>query len=188
MAVLAGASVSSIVDLSGGDPTTQPYGLAVDEARDLVYVAAVEGHRVMVIGTDTGGTPNQLLGWATFNRGFGDPARPVPLRVIAVNPEIGPPGDGGHLWVTTSTADGSEANQALRIPKGWDGYFNYPAPYDVGENPSEGIIIDRDTDRVYVTSGTTAGTVTVLGDGTDSCLVPFAADDGFEFEVSSVQD
>ncbi len=58
----------------------------------------------------------------------------------------------------------------------------------MGENPSEGIIIDRDTDRVYVTSGTTAGTVTVLGDGTDSCLVPFAADDGFEFEVSSVQD
>jgi len=162
--------------------------VAVDETRDLIYVAAVEGHRVIVIGTDTGGTPHQLLGWATFNRGFGDPARAVPLRAIAVNPEIGPPGDGGHLWVTTSTADGGEANQALLIPKGWDGYFSYPAPYNVGENPSEGIAIDRDTDRVYVTGGTTLGAVTVLGDGTESCLVPFAADDGFELEVSTVQD
>jgi uncharacterized repeat protein (TIGR01451 family) len=181
--VLDGVSAGSIIELSSGDPTTQPYGVAVDETRDLVYVAAVESHRVAVIGAG-----DQLLGWATFNRGFGDPSRPVPLRAIAVNPEIGPTGDGGHLWVTTSTADGGEADQALLIPKGWDGFFSYPAPYDVGENPSEGIAVDRDTDRVYVTSGTTPGTVTVLGDGTESCLIPFAVDDGFEFEVFAVQD
>jgi uncharacterized repeat protein (TIGR01451 family) len=164
--VLDGASVTGSVDLSGGNPTTQPYGVTVDETRDLVYVAAVDSHRVAVIGTDAGGTPDQ-----------------------AVNPEIGPPGDGGHLWVTTSTADGSEANQALLIPKGWDGYFSYPAPYDVGANPSEGIAVDRDSDRVYVTSGATPGTVAVLGDGTDACLVPFGVDDdGFGFEVFTIQD
>jgi len=183
VAVLDGALVSSIIDLSGGDPSMQPYGVTVDETRDLVYVAAVEGHRVIVIGTN-----DQLLGWATFNRSFGDPARPVPLRAIAINPEIGPPGDGGHLWVTTSTADGSEANQILLIPKGWGGYFSYPTPYDLAANPSDAIAVDRDTDRVYVTGGTTPGTVTVLGDGTDSCLVPFAIEDGFKFEVFTVQD
>ena len=182
VAVLDGDSISSIVELSGGDATTQPYGVAVDETRDLVYVAAVESHRVAVIGAG-----DQLLGWATFKRGFGDPSRPVPLRAIAVNPEIGPPGDGGHLWVTTSSADGSEADQALLIPKGWDGFFSYPSSYDVGENPSDGITVDRDTDRVYVTSGTTLGTVIVLGDGTQSCLVPFAVDDAFEFEALTVK-
>jgi uncharacterized repeat protein (TIGR01451 family) len=187
--VLDGASVTGSIDLSGGDPTTQPYGVAVDETRDLVYVAAVDSHRVTVIGTDAGGTPDQVLGWATLKRGFGDPARPVPLRGIAVNPEIGPPGDGGHLWVTTSTADGGEANQALLIPKGWDGYFSYPAPYDVGAAPSEGIAVDRASDRVYVTSGAMPGIVTVLGDGTDACLVPFGVtDDGLHFEVVTVQD
>ena len=85
----------------------------------------------------------------------------------------------------------SEKNEnafSLLIPKGWDGYFSYPVPFDVVSNPSEGIAVDRTTDRVYVTSGTTPGTVTVLGDNTESCLVPFAVDDGFGLAVFTVQD
>jgi YVTN family beta-propeller protein len=75
--VLNGDSVTGSVDLSGGDPTTQPYGVTVDETRDLVYVAAVDSHRVAVIGTDAGGTSDQVLGWATLNRGsYGSPPRP----------------------------------------------------------------------------------------------------------------
>jgi uncharacterized repeat protein (TIGR01451 family) len=183
--VLNGNVLSSVINLNVGDPSTQPYGVTVDETRDLVYVATVDSHRVVVIGKDTGGTPDQLLGWVALHRGFGDPARPVPLRVIAVNPDIGPAGDGGHLWTTTSTVDG---RQALLIPKGWDGYFSYPAPYDVGGDPAEGIAVDRATDQVYVSNGLTPGTVTVLGDNTDACLVPFgAADDGLWLEVSAAQ-
>ena len=179
--VIAGASVIDIVDLSG---SPQPYGVAVDETRDLIYVATVSSHRVAVIGTDSGGTADQLLGWAAFYRGFGDPARPVPLRVIAANPDIGPPGDGGHLWLTTTTADGSELDQVLLVPKGWDGYFSYPAAYNLDANPSEGIAVDRATDRAYVSSGTTPGIVSVLGDNADACLVPFgAANDEFGLEV-----
>ncbi|GAB4534845.1 MAG: hypothetical protein Kow0063_18380 [Anaerolineae bacterium] len=186
--VLDGATVSSVVNLGLGDPTTQPYGVAVDELRDLVYVAAVDSHRVAVIGRDAGGTPDQLLGWASFRRGFGDPARPVPLRVIAVNPDIGPPGDGGHLWLTTSTADGSEADQVLLVPKGWDAFFSYPVAYDLDASPSGGIAVDRGADRVYITSGASPGTLTVLGDSSHTCLVPFAAPEGFAWEVFAVQD
>jgi uncharacterized repeat protein (TIGR01451 family) len=179
--VIDNASVTRVLDL-GGSP--RPYGVAVDEMRDLVYVATVDSHRAAVIGTDPEGTPDQLLGWATFNRGFSDPARPVPLRVIAINPNIGPAGDGGHLWITTSTTDGSELDQVLLVSKGWGGFFSYPSPYDLTANPSDGIAVDRYNDRVYVTSGGAAGTVTVLGDGADACLLPFgAADDGFRFEV-----
>jgi uncharacterized repeat protein (TIGR01451 family) len=185
--VVNGTSISSTVDLGADNPSTQPYGVAVDETRDLVYVATVDSHRVVVIGTDGEGTPDQLLGWAAFRRGFGDPARPVPMRAIAVNPDIGPTGDGGHLWTTTSSADGSEADQVLLIPKGWGGRFSWPVPYDVGANPGEGIAVDRVRDWVYVTSGTAPGTVTVLGDSTDSCMVPFSADEGTGLELFTAQ-
>jgi DNA-binding beta-propeller fold protein YncE len=184
--VLDGASVSSVVDLNVGDPSTQPYGVAVDEIRNLVYVATVDSHRVVVIGT-LAGNPDRVLGWSTFHRGFGDPARPVPMRVIAVNPNIGPAGNGGHVWTTTSTSYGSEANQALLIPKGWGGYFDYPLPREVGADPSEGIALDRTTNRVYVSSGASPGTVTVLGDDTDPCVIPFVAEDGIGFEVFTVE-
>jgi hypothetical protein len=106
----------------------------------------------------------------------------VPLRVIAVNPDIGPAGDGGHLWATTSTGDGSEANQALLIPKGWPG-FHSPVPYSLGASPSEGIAVDRLHNWVYLSSGTAQGTVTVLGDSAQSCMVPFTAGGGIEFET-----
>lgn len=182
--VVNGTAIGSSVDLSTGDPSTQPYGVTIDEMRNLVYVATVDSHRIVVIG-ELGGIPDQVLGWAAFRRGFGDPARPVPLRVIAVNPDIGPPGEGGHLWTTTSSSDGSEADQALLIPKGWDGFFSWPLSYDIGANPSEGIAVDRARDWAYVSSSATPGTVTVLGDSTDTCLVPFGIEDEIGFEVFS---
>ena len=89
--------------------------------------------------------------------------------MIAVNPALGPLGDGGHLWTTTATNDGSETNQALFIPKGWGGYFHFPWAQNVGQKPGEGLAIDRLTNRVYVSSGAGLGTVTVLGDHTAIC-------------------
>jgi YVTN family beta-propeller protein len=163
--VLNGPMVSRVVSLYDSG---QPYGIAVDELRNLVYVATVSPHRIVTLGP-LRGVPDQFLGWAAFNRGFGNPRRPVPLRVIAVNPGLGPSGDGGHLWTTTSTGDGSETNQALFIPKGWGGYFHFPWSQNVGEKPGEGLAVDRLTNRVYVASGAGLGTVTVLGDHTAIC-------------------
>ena len=168
VSVLNGAVVQRVVDLYD---SSQPYGITVDEVRDLVYVATVDTHRIVALGPLPNKGPDQFLGWAAFHRGFGNPNRPVPLRVIAINPTIGPAGDGGHIWTTTSIADGSEINQALFVPKGWGGYFHFPLPQNVGENPAEGIAIDRQHNRVYVSSGTGAGTVTVLGDHPAMCAV-----------------
>jgi uncharacterized repeat protein (TIGR01451 family) len=177
--VVNGTSLNNI-DLQD---ISQPYGVAVDETRDLVYVSTVGSHRVVVLGTDAQGSPDQVLGWAAFYRGFGDHDRPVPLRAIAVNPDIGPSGDGGHLWTTTSTADGSEVSQALLIPKGWDAGFNYPSPYDVEINPSGGIAVDTLADHVYLANDATPGVVTVLGDSAHVCLVPFEAGDRIGLEI-----
>ncbi|MCB9106861.1 MAG: SBBP repeat-containing protein [Anaerolineales bacterium] len=164
VAVLEGASVSRVVSLYDSQ---EPYGLAIDETRNLVYIATVKAHRIVVIGS-ANGQPDQFLGWAAFNRGFGNPNRPVPMRMLAVNPTIGPAGDGGHLWATT-TADGSEANQALLIPKGWTSYFNQPFAQDVDAYPADGIAIDRVTNRVYIASGSAPGSVTVIGDHATLC-------------------
>lgn len=163
--VLNGVTVSRVVSLYD---SSQPYGIAIDELRNIIYVATVGPHRIVALGP-VRGVPDQFLGWAAFNRGFGNPRRPIPLRAIAVYPGLGPGGDGGHLWATTTTADGSEANQALFIPKGWGGYFHLPLALNVGAGPGEGIVIDRLANRVYLTSGTGLGTVTVLGDSSDTC-------------------
>jgi DNA-binding beta-propeller fold protein YncE len=177
--VVNGLAVGPVIDLAGGgDPSTQPYGIAVDETHNLVYVAAVDSHRVVAVD----GATDQVLGWAAFHRGFGNPARPVPLRAIAVNPDIAA-GDGGHIWTTTSTADGSEADQALLIPKGWSSGFAWPVPAAVGANPGEGIAVDRASNYVYVTGGDAAGTVTVLADATQTCPIAFGAGGGIGVEV-----
>jgi len=169
VAVLNGTVVSKVISLYD---SKEPYGLGIDETRNLVYVATVEPHRIVVIGP-VKGQPDQFLGWAAFHRGFGNPRRPVPLRVIAVNPNLGPAGDGGHLWATTTMADGGESNQALLIPKGWGGYFHFPLAQNVDTYPADGIAIDRVTNRVYISSGFVPGLVTVVGDHANLCADAF---------------
>jgi hypothetical protein len=166
----------------------QPYGIAVDETRNLVYVATVATNRIVAIGT-LHDVPDQFLGWVSFQRGFSR-HRPLPLRAIAINPDIGPSYDGGHLWATTATTDGSELNQALLIPKGWSGYFHVPLPQNISDNPSDGIAVDRVNDRVYVSSGTSSGIVTVIGDHDNQCpgVFPATAPDdtgGFSLDIFS---
>jgi DNA-binding beta-propeller fold protein YncE len=176
--VIQDTAVLSVVPLYD---SLQPYGIAVDETRNLVYVATVATNRIVAIGT-LNSVPDQFLGWAAFQRGY-NRHRPLPLRVIAVNPDIGPSYDGGHIWMTTSTSDGSELNQALFVPKGWNSRFHVPLPQDVQDNPSEGIAVDRVNDRVYVSSGTSSGIVTVIGDHDDQCsgVSPATADEANDF-------
>ena len=180
--VINGATntVSHVVNLNTGDPSTQPYGIAVDELRDLVYVATVNSHRIVTIGW-VGGVPI-ILNWAELHRGY-DPARPAPLRIIAANPDMGPYGDGGHLWTTTSTGDSSEKDQVLLIPKGSWGGFHRPIPYDLTADPSDGIAVNRVTDRVYVTVSGTPGKVLVLGDNANPCAIAFEVGDEIGIEV-----
>ncbi|NJN98520.1 MAG: beta-propeller fold lactonase family protein, partial [Anaerolineales bacterium] len=165
VAVINGTTVLKNVSLYD---SKEPYGLAIDETRNLIYVATVEPHRIVVIGP-ANGQPDQFLGWAAFHRGYNNPRRPVPMRVIAVNPSVGPSGDGGHLWATTTLGDGSEANQALFIPKGWGGGFHLPLAQNVDYYPADGIAVDRATNRVYVASGFVPGIVTVIGDHGKLC-------------------
>ncbi len=176
--VIDGTSLST-VDL---EDIGQPYGVAVDETRGLAYIATVDGHRVVAIGSDPAGTPTRVLNWAAIYRGH-DPTRPVPLRAIAVNPDIGPVGDGGHLWLTTTVADGGEDNLALLMSKGLAGYFAWPVPYELATSRSGDVVVDRSRDQVYFSGGTAGAVVTVLGDSPEACVIPFGVEDGFGLET-----
>ncbi len=162
--VVEGTAVSKEVQLWDSG---RAYGLAVDETRNLVYVATVQTNRIVAIGP-LNGQPDQFLGWVSFQRGY-NPNRRVPLRAIAVNPALGPVFDGGHVWTTTATGDGSEQDQVLLIPKGWSSRFHVPFAQNVGNNPGEGLAIDRTTNRVYISSGNSLGLVTVIGDHVAVC-------------------
>ena len=178
VSVINGTSVVKTIPLYD---STQPYGVAVDEVRNVVYVTTVNTHRIVIIGTNPNtGQPDEILNWAEFHRGW-NPNRPVPLRAIAVNPTIpsNPPvmEDGGHVWATTSTSDGSELNQALLIPKGGISYFHSPLACNVRINPTEGIAVNRALDRAFVTSGSSYGTVMVFNDPEVPPLVYLEVDD-----------
>lgn len=163
------------------------YGIAIDETRDLIYVSTIDTNRIVALHAS-----GFYYGWAAFYRGFGDRNRPVPLRAIAVNPAVAGM-DGGHLWATTSTGDGSQFDQALLIPKGWPGGFHIPIASDVPPSPGEGIAIDPTTNRVYITSGESPGLVTIMGDHNNLCPDWFAhtanagEDAQFDFELYSVE-
>jgi YVTN family beta-propeller protein len=147
------------------------YGVAVDEARNTVYVATIGTYRLVAVDGNT----DTVLGWAAVKKMDGTPA---PLRMVAVNPKYGT----GHMWITTAGGDGG-FDKVLFMPKGWTEFFHQPIPAADLIQPLEGIDINTLTDRVYV-SGEGENAVAVLGDTEDYCLAPFSDDaDGYTIEV-----
>ena len=140
-----------------------PYAVTVDTTRNLIYAAAIAEGRITVID----GATDQQIASADIRRGNGDI---VPLRVITVNPNVGPE---GHLLLTTSSEDGGQ-NQLLLIPNGWP-TLGTPVPLDIASYPLDGIALDPSTNRAWVTS-VDSGLVSVVQDGLPVCTTPFALD------------
>jgi DNA-binding beta-propeller fold protein YncE len=136
--VIDGPGNVKVVDIEAAGP----YGIAVDRVRNLVYVATIDTFRIAVID---GNQDDKYVGYAAIKRMPG--AEPVPLRMIAVNPNIG---TSGHICATTAGADGGW-NKFLLLPKGWDEGFARAHALDLN-GPREGIAFEPSTDRVFVTS------------------------------------
>ena len=146
------------------------YGVTVDTTRNLIYATSIYEGRLAIID----GATHTLLGKLDLWRGDG---RKVPLRVIAVNPNVG---TEGHLLLVTSSEDGGE-DQVLLIPNGWP-TLGTPVPLDVASYPLEGIAFDPTTDRFWVTS-VGSGLVSVIQDGLPVCSIPFSYSEGGGFDV-----
>jgi DNA-binding beta-propeller fold protein YncE len=143
-----------------GLPLADPYGVAVDVARHLVYVTAVAEGRVAFVDS----TNDALLAGWDVRRGDG---RTPWLRPAAVNPNAGV---NGHLFLVTTDPD-TLASQFLLVP----GAYPLPAtpvPLNIPGYPQEGIAFDPVASRVWVTS-VNGGVVTVIQDGETLCSRPF---------------
>ena len=139
------------------------YGVAVDASRNLVYATAIAQGRISVID----GATNEPLGHVDLHH---DDGKPVWLRVIAVNPDVGAE---GHLWVVISSRDGdNERDQLLLIPNGWP-TLGTPVPLEVARYPQDGIALDADRDRIWLTS-VESGLVSVVQDGEPVCSIPLS--------------
>jgi YVTN family beta-propeller protein len=164
-AINSAGTVTSIDVYSQG-----PYGIAVDTVRKLVYVATIDTFRIAVVNASS----NTFLGWAEIRRL--PKGQPVPLRMIAVNPNIG---SSGHIFVTTVVGDGGW-NKVLTLPKGWPEYF--ARPYAVDANtPREGIVIEGVNKRVFVTARGD-NKLAVFQDGEPICPTNFR-EEGYKVTV-----
>jgi uncharacterized repeat protein (TIGR01451 family) len=138
------------------------YGITVDTTRNLVYVTAIAHGRISIID----GATDTELGFLSIQRSSG---KRVPLRVIAVNPNMGPE---GHLLFVSSSEDGGR-DQLLLIPNGWP-TLGKPVPLTLAPYPLEGIVVDQSRDYVWVTN-VGSGLVSVVQDSELVCPVAVAA-------------
>jgi YVTN family beta-propeller protein len=171
VAVIDGAGDVSTIDLYD---STGPYGIAVDMLRNYVYVATIDTARIVVVD----GRTDSFLDWAEIRR-LSDGAL-APLRMIAVNPDIGPYASGGHIFATTVGGDGGW-DKFLLLPKGWDEGFARAHALDLSE-PREGLAFEPGSNRVYATSRGD-DLVAVFQDGVPVCPQNFVMADGYEVWV-----
>jgi len=154
------------------------FAVTVDTTRNLVYAASVAEARLAIID----GATDLLTGTMDIQRSDG---KKMTLRSIAVNPNVGPE---GHLFILTSSEYGGQ-DQLLLIPNGWP-TLGTPVPLDMHVYPKEGLVLDPDTNRFWVTS-VTSGLVSVVQDGTPACTTPFSLDSGtedeFEIKVRAIR-
>jgi DNA-binding beta-propeller fold protein YncE len=132
------------------------YGVAVDVSRNLVYATGIAQGRISIID----GAVDAQIDELDIRH---DDGSSVWLRVITVNPNAGPE---GHLLLVTSSHDG-ERDQLLLIPNGWP-TLGTPVPLDIASYPQEGIALEPERDRVWVTS-VGSGLVSVIQDGEPVC-------------------
>jgi YVTN family beta-propeller protein len=168
VAVVDGAGQVSTVDIYDSSGS---YGIAVDPVRNLVYVATIDTARIVAID----GSSDTYLGWAQIKRLPG--GQPVPLRMIAVNPDIG---SSGHIFATTAGSDGGW-DKFLLLAKGWPEYFARPYALDLQE-PREGIAFDPAERLVYATSRA-GNRLAVYEDGEPVCATNFLAPQRLQLEV-----
>jgi YVTN family beta-propeller protein len=162
-----------------------PYGIAADTWRNLIYAVSItvpdgDAPNLVTIDGATDQVKSDQWGHVAIKKSDGSL---VPLRVIAINPYLGPSPGGGHLYITSSSGDvagdGSPGtDQLLMSRKGWPEGFNKPNPLDVGSRPEEGVAVDLVNSRVFVTARD-VNRLTVIQDTADHgqlCVETFALD------------
>jgi uncharacterized repeat protein (TIGR01451 family) len=140
------------------------YGITADSIHNRVYVASISAARVYAIDGDSDVT----LGDIQIVRSRD--GRPVPLRMVAVNPKAG---SDTHLWLTSSDNDFWGMDRLILLPvpgSNWPPAQSQlqPLAVEVMSSPEGGLVFDPDSWKVFASSAA-SDLVTVSKDNTNLC-------------------
>lgn len=143
------------------------YGIAADGVHNRVYVASISAALVYAID----GATDTTLGAFKIVRAANPPNKPVPLRMVAVNPDIG---GGTHLWLTSATEDlfGLDRLMVLALDS-WPPTQSVPMATAVARSPTFGLTLDPASGKVFV-SNFDSNRVTVSQDMATLCSTPLS--------------
>jgi hypothetical protein len=133
-----------------------------------VYVTSISQAYLYAIDSATD-TPSP---WAVkIVRAANPPNKPVPLRMVAVNPDIG---GSTHLWLTSATEDlfGLDRLMVLALDS-WPPASPGPMATAVASSPLYGLTLDPGTGLVFA-SNVSSNLVTASQDMTTLCSTPLS--------------
>jgi uncharacterized repeat protein (TIGR01451 family) len=165
-------STDQIVNTIYLDPAGELYGIAADNVHNRLYVASINAAVIYAIDAAT----DTQLGYLHIRRWSDN--QPVPIRMIAVNPN---PGLGSkiRLWLTSSSTEDNGLDNIISLTGDWP-YMEQPfLGVNLPPSPERGLKFDPTTKAVIVASAS-ANRVTILWDTpqTQQCLWPFIAPSG----------
>ncbi len=165
-------STDQIADIIHLDPAGELYGIAADNVHNRLYVASVNAAVIYAIDANT----DTQLGYLHIRRWSDN--QPVPIRMIAVNPN---PGLGSkiRLWLTSSSTEDNGLDNIISLTGDWP-YMEQPfLGVNLPRSPERGLKFDPTTRAVIVASAA-SNLVTILWDTpqTQQCLWPFIAPSG----------
>jgi uncharacterized repeat protein (TIGR01451 family) len=143
------------------------YGIAADGVHNRVYVASISAALVYAID----GASDTTLGAIKIVRAANPPDKPVPLRMVAVNPDIG---GTTHLWLTSASNDlfGLDRLIVLALDS-WPPMPPMPMATVVAPSPMYGMTLDPTSGKVFV-SNFDSNLVTVSQDMATLCSTPLS--------------
>ena len=143
------------------------YGIAADGVHNRVYVASISAALVYAID----GATDTTLGAFKIVRAANPPNKPVPLRMVAVNPNVG---GGTHLWLTSTSNDlfGLDRLMVLALDS-WPPTQPVPMATAVAPSPMYGMTLDPASGKVFV-SNFDSNRVTVSQDMATLCSTPLS--------------
>jgi uncharacterized repeat protein (TIGR01451 family) len=154
------------------DPGGELYGITADTVHGHIYLAAVNAANIYVIdaATDTQLGSFQVRRWSDN--------QPVPLRMIAVNPNPGL-GTKIRLWLTSSSTEENGLDNIISLTGNWPNLESPALGADLPSSPERGLRFDPGRKYLFVASAA-ANRVTVLRDTpeTQQCLWPFVTPQG----------
>jgi DNA-binding beta-propeller fold protein YncE len=165
-------STDQIVNTIYLDPAGELYGIAADNVHNRLYVASINAAVIYAIDAAT----DTQLGYLQVRRWLDN--LPVPVRMIAVNPN---PGLGSkiRLWLTSSSTEDNGLDNIISLTGDWP-YMEQPfLGVNLPPSPERGLKFDPTTKAVIVASAS-SNRVTILWDTpqTQQCLWPFIAPSG----------